>query len=100
MFQLKLSPNFSSCIQNVSKVELELDNPFLVHYTPPRSTIRVGITVTAIDANHCPGSAMFLFEGSFGRILYTGDFRWVLRMPVNIASFPYCMLYCVNPFLK
>ena len=35
----------------------------------------VTITVTTIDANHCPGSAMFLFEGYFGRILYTGDFR-------------------------
>jgi DNA cross-link repair 1B protein len=31
--------------------------------------------VTAIDANHAPGSTMFLFEGYFGVILYTGDFR-------------------------
>ncbi|XP_062520003.1 5' exonuclease Apollo-like [Corticium candelabrum] len=34
------------------------------------------ITVTAMDANHCPGSLMFLFEGYFGKILYTGDFRY------------------------
>lgn len=34
------------------------------------------MTVTMFDANHCPGSAMFLFEGYFGKILYTGDFRF------------------------
>ena len=35
----------------------------------------MGITVTVLDANHCPGSAMFLFQGYFGSVLYTGDFR-------------------------
>ena len=40
------------------------------------------LRVTAMDANHCPGSVMFLFEklGADGevvlRILYTGDFRF------------------------
>ena len=45
------------------------------------------LRVTAMDANHCPGSVMFLFEKlSAGgevelRILYTGDFRSVVSSP-------------------
>jgi len=43
------------------------------------------VTVTPIDANHCPGAAMYLFEGHFGRILYTGDFRYSGPMLNNMS---------------
>jgi DNA cross-link repair 1A protein len=33
-------------------------------------------TVTALSANHCFGAAMFVVDGSFGRVLHTGDFRY------------------------
>lgn len=36
--------------------------------------------VTVINAHHCPGSVMFFFEGYFGKILYTGDFRFDSEM--------------------
>ena len=33
------------------------------------------LRVTALDANHCPGAILFIFECDGRRIIYTGDFR-------------------------
>ena len=60
------------------QIELEYDQPVIVYADGHGG--RVPITVTAIDAHHCLGSAMFLFEGYFGTILHTGDFRCVTRL--------------------
>lgn len=55
-----------------------LDTPFTV----------AGVRCVALDANHCPGAAMFLFtvhySGEARNILHTGDFRFHPRM----AAYP------------
>ena len=55
------------------------------------------VEVTALDAHHCPGSAMFLFrypvgdaggaagdKKTFHTMLYTGDVRWVDPHPDTV----------------
>nr|XP_002730478.1 PREDICTED: uncharacterized protein LOC100372601 [Saccoglossus kowalevskii] len=51
------------------------------------------MTVTPIDANHCPGSVIYLFVGYFGTVLYTGDFRYTSDMFLNP---PLCKHLCVD----
>jgi len=45
--------------------------------------------VYCLDAGHCPGSAMFVFEGAFGKVLHTGDFRredWCGSLPTPLPK--------------
>jgi DNA cross-link repair 1B protein len=46
---------------------------------------RDSVTVTLSNAKHCPGSCMFTFQGDFGTIVHTGDFRCssMRHPPVN-----------------
>lgn len=56
-------------------VPLQLD-------TPVRLTPRLAVVL--VDANHCPGSCMFLFHDTEAgdRTLFTGDFRYDALRPV------------------
>ncbi|XP_029362627.1 5' exonuclease Apollo [Echeneis naucrates] len=75
---------------------LELGEP---HLLPLDDIGKERLTVTLIDANHCPGAVMFLFEGYFGSILYTGDFRYtptMLREPCLRTNTTIDVLYLDN----
>ena len=67
---------------------LPLGTPSTVELTPNRR-----IRVTLFDANHCPGSVMFLIEGDNKSILYTGDIRaepaWLDRLIGHPVLIPY-----------
>ncbi|EJK72411.1 hypothetical protein THAOC_06062 [Thalassiosira oceanica] len=62
---------------------LPMNTPFVV--VSEKGGKHVPVTVTLLDANHCPGAIMFLFEVGNRRILHVGDFRWNnelhMRMP-------------------
>ncbi|CAF0802947.1 unnamed protein product [Adineta ricciae] len=51
---------------------LNVDQPFTIQNPENDNS---SVTVTCFGAGHCPGSLMLLFEGLYGTVLYTGDFR-------------------------
>ncbi|RUS72320.1 hypothetical protein EGW08_019912 [Elysia chlorotica] len=57
-------------------------------------------TVMAFDANHCPGAIMLHFQGSFGSIFYTGNFRCSADVIAKCCSFAKFadILYIDNTF--
>ncbi|XP_014676788.1 PREDICTED: protein artemis-like, partial [Priapulus caudatus] len=54
---------------------LPVGEPTTIRVTMNHTAKVEELTVTLLPAGHCPGSTMFLFEGSTGTALYTGDFR-------------------------
>ncbi|KAF4595697.1 artemis protein [Ophiocordyceps camponoti-floridani] len=68
---------------------LPLETPTIMELRPGRR-----IRVTLFDANHCPGSVMFLIEGSGKSILYTGDVRSEPAFISGLARSPLLIEYC------
>ena len=61
-----------------------------------------GASVTVFDANHCPGSAMFLFRRKGESVFYTGDFRYnpgmALPDTVRIDTLHVDSTYCDSTY--
>ncbi|KAG8901010.1 hypothetical protein FRB99_005602 [Tulasnella sp. 403] len=75
---------------------IELNTP-----TPMEVNAKETVTVTAFDANHCPGSVMYLIEGKKGAILHTGDIRCEAAFVQSLKSNPFLQPYIPPPrFLK
>ncbi|KAK7205881.1 DNA repair metallo-beta-lactamase-domain-containing protein [Myxozyma melibiosi] len=72
----------SQATGNLVIQNLKVDPEYVIRL-PMNERIDLGqFYVTLIDANHCPGSALFLFETPRTRILHTGDFR---ACPVQVT---------------
>lgn len=77
----------SQVTANLVKQELGVDRRY-VHPLPMNELYPIpnsNVTIALIDANHCPGSVLFLFivqmpDGTQVRHLHTGDFRASPRM--------------------
>lgn len=67
---------------------IPLDTPTTISLLPGRN-----IRVTLIDANHCVGAVMFLFEGHGKAVLYTGDVRCEPRLITAITQNPNLVEY-------
>ncbi|CAG8497291.1 4312_t:CDS:2 [Paraglomus occultum] len=87
--------------------------PEYVHKLPMDTEIPIEsdrVTVTLIDANHCPGSVLFLFKlidqnnKTVRRYLHTGDFRacpkQVLHSAIANLSDPIDVLYLDTTYLN
>ncbi|XP_055858412.1 DNA cross-link repair 1A protein isoform X2 [Episyrphus balteatus] len=71
----------SQITANLMREFIPIDEKFINILSLNITTIIEGVQVTAIDANHCPGAVMFLFQLPCGkRILHTGDFRASIEM--------------------
>ena len=62
-------------------LKIRMDQKYLTVIPMNQPKVIADVEVTLLDANHCPGSVMFLFKLKNGKtILHTGDFRACAKM--------------------
>ncbi|KAF9910940.1 DNA break repair nuclease [Linnemannia zychae] len=84
----------SSITANLVIKRLRVDEQYVKRLPMYEPTVIGGVTVRLMDANHCPGSVLFVFDlhNPKRRYLHTGDFRAtpdmitdpILRQPQNV----------------
>lgn len=67
-------------------VALELDCEKTISLVNTTTREDYSITVTLLDAHHCLGSVMFLFQGHGTKIIFSGDFRLEEVNQSNVAA--------------
>ena len=66
----------SKITANLLRLKIKLDDKYIKILPLDEPRVIFGVEVTLLDANHCPGSVMFLFKLVTGKtILHVGDFR-------------------------
>ena len=82
-----------------------------IHFNTPTSLAlsphhpHLRFTVTLLPVCHCPGACMLLLDGYWGRIVYTGDMRWLAGTGLGgeggaLLSRPIDVLYLDNTYGK
>jgi Metallo-beta-lactamase superfamily len=75
------------------RVDRQYLHPLPLHEPTVLASRGVPITVTLLNANHCPGAVMMLFTVKHKTILHVGDFRWNYQiMNEQAALRPFCRL--------
>ncbi|KAF9182209.1 DNA break repair nuclease [Haplosporangium sp. Z 11] len=75
----------SSITANLVISRLRVDEKYIRRLPMYEPTVVNGVTVRLMDANHCPGSVLFVFDLQTPkrRYLHTGDFRASPDMSIN-----------------
>lgn len=71
----------------VHRFNISPDMFFTLEYGQTARIPGTKVDVTCLDANHCPGSGIFILEGAGKRYLHCGDFRVCSEMVHNLAAF-------------
>ncbi|KAF9289514.1 DNA break repair nuclease [Mortierella alpina] len=75
----------SSITANLVLSRLRVDEQYIRRLPMNDPTVVNGVTVRLLDANHCPGSVLFVFDlqNPKRRYLHTGDFRAAPEMSIH-----------------
>ncbi|CAO3571484.1 unnamed protein product [Mortierella alpina] len=75
----------SSITANLVLSRLRVDEQYVRRLPMENPTVVNGVTVRLLDANHCPGSVLFVFDlpNPKRRYLHTGDFRAAPEMSIH-----------------